>query len=303
MRQTMAVAASGKRKDLLHRVEKILGIEKKKTPDFQKLGGLLAGLICVISLNALFFFSSPVIQNHSMAFNTFSNPFYQLVSGGEFTIDKPLQNKKKVIQTQVAKKANPVIKKKNEPFVEVNVIPEEHLVYTAPESETGFVQVDERMRLEPRLRKYQEDQVKGTVEATKKVLEEGQWKQVEKNVADALTQVEKESLKEKYYTELEKVDWQKLEAKLRLSYNNINWDKINTQLYAAISTIKLDSLNQVYSLALNDLCKAENWMSENKCASIPDTDLKLNEIKIQKEKVQNQLKIITAIRQKKIIHL
>ena len=90
MRQRMAVAASGQRKDLLHRIEKILGIEKRKTPDFRKLGGLLAGLICIIGLNAIFFFSSPVIQNNPLAFSAFTNPFYQLASDGrEFTIDKP----------------------------------------------------------------------------------------------------------------------------------------------------------------------------------------------------------------------
>lgn len=304
MRQTIAVAASGQRNDLLHRIEKILGIEKRKVPDFRKLGGLLAGLICIIGLNALFFFSSPVIQNNSLAFNTFSNPFYQLVSDGkEYTIDKPVENKKSEIKTQIARKTNSSIKKKIESFKEVNVIPDEHFVYTNPESENEFAQVDQRMRLEPKLKKYQEEQVKGTVEATKKILEQGQWKQVEKNVADALTQVEKENLKEKYYTELEKVNWQKLEDRLRLSYNQINWEKVNAQLNSAICTIRLDSLKQIYSITLSDLCQAENWMTENKCQSIPDTDLKLNEIKEQKEKFQEQLKIISAIKQKKIIHL
>jgi len=304
MKQTFAVAASGQRNDLLHRIEKILGIEKKKVPDFRRLGGLLAGLICVIGLNALFFFSSPVIQNHSLVFNTFSSPFYQLVSDGdEYTSTEPVHLKKKEVRNQVAKKINSTIKKKIESFTEVNVIPEEHLVYTKPESETEFVQVDERMRLEPRLKKYQEEQVKGTVEATRKVLEEGQWKQVEKNVADALTQVEKENLKEKYYNDLEKVNWKNLETRLRLAYNEINWEKVNTQLNTAISTIRLDSLKQTYSVALNDLCQAEKWMTENKCESIPDTDLQLNKIKVQKEKVQEQLKIINAIRHKEIIHL
>jgi len=122
-------------------------------------------------------------------------------------------------------------------------------------------------------------------------------------VADALTQVEKENLKEKYYTELEKVNWQKLEDRLRLSYNQINWENVNAQLNSAICTIRLDSLKQIYSVTLSDLCQAENWMTENKCQSIPDTDLKLNEIKEQKEKFQEQLKIISAIKQKKIIHL
>ena len=105
------------------------------------------------------------------------------------------------------------------------------------------------------------------------------------------------------YSELDKVNWQKLEDKLRLSYHHINWDKVNTQLNTAISTITLDSISKVYSLALTDLCKAENWMTENKVVSIPDTDLQLKEIKIEKQNLQKQLKTIKAIRNKKIIHL
>jgi bla regulator protein BlaR1 len=304
-RQHMAIAASGQKNDLLHRIERILGMEKRNAPDLRKLGGLLAGLLCIIGLNALFFFSSPLIENNSLAFDQFTNPFYHFISDGK---DKnisttPLQMKEKQVQTQTAQKIKSPVKKKNEPFVEVNIIPKEHLVYSMPEAETGFIQVDERIRLEPRLKKYQEEQVKGTVAATKKVLENGQWKEVEKNVADAMTQLEKETLKEKYYNDLQKVNWKKLEDRLRLSYNDINWEKVNTQLNVAITNMTLDSIKLVYSVALNSLNHMENWMTENNCSSIPDTDLKLTEVISQKEKVQQQLKLINAIRQRKIIHL
>src|SRR5689334_11855931 len=96
VKQAIAVAASGQRNDLVHRIEKILGIEKRKTPDLRKLGGLLAGLMCVIALNALFFFSSPVIQTRSLSFTAFSSPFYQLVSDGKISpaADKPVENKR-----------------------------------------------------------------------------------------------------------------------------------------------------------------------------------------------------------------
>lgn len=305
MKHTIAVAASGQRNDLLHRIEKILGVEKRKTPDFQKLGGLLAGLICVIAVNALFFFSSPVIKNNSLAFTAISSPFYQLVSDGkEFTVDKPAGQKRTMNQPQVAKKSisKPAVKR-TESFKEVNVIPEEHLVYAKPQSESEFLQVAARVRVEPQLKKYQEDQVRGTVEATKKVLEEGQWKQVERNVADALTQWEKENLKEKYYSELEKVNWQNLEHKLRVSYNDINWGRVKNQLSVALSNIRLDSLSNACSVTLNGLSEAENWMTENKCESIPDTDLKLEKVIVQKEKVLQLIKTISAIKEKKIIHL
>ena len=306
MRQRMAVAASGQRKDLLHRIEKILGIEKQKTPDFRKLGGLLAGLICIIGLNAIFFFSSPVIQNNTLAFSTFTNPFYQLASDGrEFTIDEPVEKRKTETQIAVVKKADSNSpKKKVEHPKEVNFgMPEQQLVLKTPEMSGDFALVDQKSQLEPKLKKYQEEQVKGTVEATRKILQEGQWKEVEKNVADALTENEKESLKQKYYVDLAKVNWQKLENKLRFSYNTINWEKVNTQLNTAITTIKLDSLTEVYNIALEDLDKAEDWMTQNKAVSIPDTDLQLNEIKVHKEQVQKQLETIKAIKERKIIHL
>src|SRR6185436_13103956 len=105
----------------------VLGIEKRKTPDFKKLGGLLAGLICIVGLNAIFFFSSPVIQNNPMTFSAFTNPFYQLVSDGkEFTIDNPVQKEKTNLQIAVAKKVNSnhpnVPNKKIEHFKEVNTV-------------------------------------------------------------------------------------------------------------------------------------------------------------------------------------
>jgi beta-lactamase regulating signal transducer with metallopeptidase domain len=306
MRQRMAVAASGQRKDLLHRIEKILGIEKQKTPDFRKLGGLLAGLICVIGLNAIFFFSSPVIQNNTLAFSTFTNPFYQLASDGrESTINEPVEKRKTETQIAVVKKAdsNSPMKKIEHPK-EVNFeMPEQQLVLKTPEMSGDFALVDQKSQLEPKLKKYQEEQVKGTVEATKKILQERQWKQVEKNVADALTENEKECLKQKCYVDLAKLNWQKLESKLRLSYNTINWEKVNTQLNTAITTIKLDSLTEVYNVALEDLDKAEDWMTQNKAVSIPDTDLQLNEIKVYKKQVQKKIETIKAIKERKIIHL
>jgi beta-lactamase regulating signal transducer with metallopeptidase domain len=308
MRQRMAVAASGQRNDLLHRIEKILGIEKRKTPDFKKLGGLLAGLICIIGLNAIFFFSSPVIQNNSLAFSAFTNPFYQLVSDGrEFTIDKPVQKQKAEPQIAAVRKVSSnhsnLQNKRVEQFKVGVVMPDQHFVLRTAERAGDFALVDQRMQLEPKLKKYQEEQVKGTVEATKKILEEGQWKQVEKKVADALTENEKECLKQKYFTDLSKVNWQNLEEKLRLSYNNINWEKVNNQLNTAITTIKLDSLTEVYNVALEDLNKAEDWMTQNKVVSIPDTDLQLCEIKQQKKQVQQQIQTIKAIKERKIVHL
>jgi hypothetical protein len=321
VKQTIAVAASGQRNDLLHRIEKILGIEKRKTPDLRKLGGLLAGLMCVIAVNALFFFSSPVIHTQSLAFTAFSSPFYQLVSDGKISpaVDKPVENKRQPTQTLVLVKKemhqNPRTElstsvARNVSFkiedLKVNVVstaPKTHFVYSTPDVKNSFALVDQQMHLEPTLKKAQIAQVNEAVAATRKVLEEGQWKQVEKNIADVLTEVEKENLKEKYYNELDKVNWRRLEERLRLSYARINWNKVNAQLNTSITNIKLDSLVTVYNSALADLNTAQNWMTENQVECIPDTDLKMDEVKIQTQHIQRQLERIKAIKGKKIIHL
>jgi bla regulator protein BlaR1 len=308
-RQRMAIGASGQKYDLLQRVERILGIEKRKAPDFKKLGGLLAGLVCIIGLNALFIFGKPMVGNSSFVFSQLGNPFYHLAAADEQEIkaSEPVREKiKNNAIAQIKKQVKePVSKKLVQSFTEVNVIPGEHYVYTQPEGENAYaVQlVDARVNVVPELKKYQVAQVKQAVEATKKVLEQSKWKQVEKTTADALTSTEKEMLKEKYYYELSRLDWKKLENKLKVSYNDLNWDNINFKLSAEMTNIKLDSLTVVYNLALSNLGKAEGWMKENNCSSIPDTDLQLKEVKDQEEKLNQQLRTIKAIRNKKIIHL
>src|SRR6185295_15762068 len=112
MRQRMAVAASGQRKDLLHRIEKILGIEKRKTPDFRKLGGLLAGLICIIGLNAIFFFSSPVIQNNPLALlQILFTSLYQMEENLQLT--NLLKSRKRKRKLQLAKKQIQIVRREN----------------------------------------------------------------------------------------------------------------------------------------------------------------------------------------------
>jgi hypothetical protein len=270
---------------------------------------LLAGLISIVAINALFFFSSPVIKNDSLALNAFTNPFYQLISDGKADLnntDHSIQ-KKKEVKTEVVNKETKEVKieKKNtQTIIELRTSPkEQQFVLVTPDGENGFSQIDQRLQLEPVLKKSEEAQIKGVVAATKKVLEQTQWKQVEKNVADALTQLEKEKLKEKYFLELQKVNWQKLEERLKLSYDNINWDKVNVQLGSAITNITLDSIATVYNLALSDMNTAQQWMNDNKVTSIPDTDLQLKEVQVEMEKLQKQLDTIQAIRDKKIIHL
>ena len=131
----------------------------------------------------------------------------------------------------------------------------------------------------PELKQYQEKQIKDALEASKRVLENDQWKTVENNIAEVFSQKEKEELKASYRQELNKFDWNKWENRLRTVYDNVNWDKVNYQLNSAINQIKIDSLQNVYA----------------------NVSLKLSEV--QKELASKKLNELKAVRTKKIVQL
>jgi len=159
---------------------------------------------------------------------------------------------------------------------------------------------------EPELNTQEIKHVEQAVEATKKVIEDAQWKEVEASIADAMTEAEKEVVKEKYNKELEKVNWQKLEDKIKASYDKLNWNKINEQLGAAVVNIKLDSLVKVYTIVKENLDKAEEMATsaDNVTSeAMPLPDVSVEKIKENKCQVQKKLTTLKAIRSKKIVHL
>jgi bla regulator protein blaR1 len=300
---SMAVAAAGYNNDLLHRIEKIMGIQKRPERDFRKLAGLLAGLVCIIGLNALFILGKTDSPESSFTMNHVSTPLYHLLSDIEGQYDQVADERDR--GTMI----NPPEQKENDevsntkPFITNNIT---GITLNAP---TSLVKIENVVpaaitkEVVPELDKHQEDQVKEALDATKKILEEGQWKTMEKSMADAMTQMEKAKAKQEYYSELKKLDWKKLENRIRFSFDNINWDQVNCQLESQVTSIRVDSLTKVYCVAMDGLRKAEKWMNENKVESIPDTDLKLEEIQAEKENVQEVLQRLRDVQHKKIVHL
>ncbi len=301
----LAVAAAGKKNDLLHRIELILGIYKKPVISFNRLAGLFAGLLCVIALNALLIFSKPEKDNEAVAFTHLSSPFF-FFTGDNTSPVTPI--------TAADKQTSPAVTSLKETFADAEKIravvhpsanqANTYYNYNNNEAAPLIVNVNYKPIVEvPQLKSYQEDQVKETIDASKKVLEEGQWKAVEKNIADALTTYEKANLKSAYQKEFDKVDLTKWEDKLRLSYNLMDWDRINEQLGKAVYEIKLDSLQKVYHDAVTGLITLEQQMNECNEKGIPDTDITLQLVEQRKQQAQNVLNNLKAIRSKKIIHL
>ena len=294
--QSFAVAASGKRSDLLHRIEIILGVNKKSVIPFNKAAGLFASLLCIIGLNALLILSKPVKGFEPLSFSGISSPFY-------------LENDiNPVSQARTEVKTSPVI---NHVYSKNNIAREKNNLTIEAPSKFQFVPATESAPIfvnyapvvVPELKKYEEQQVKQALEASKKVLEETQWKAAEKNMADVFTDKEKEQLKSEYLKEVGKFDWNQWENKLKLAYDNIDWDKINEQLGKAVTMIRIDSLQKVYSIAVNKLDKVQKELSVNNLTGIPDSDITLKEVECKKEQLQKLSDNLKAIKAKKIIHL
>ncbi|MEO7982938.1 MAG: M56 family metallopeptidase [Bacteroidota bacterium] len=287
----LAIAAAGKKNDLLNRVELIMGVRKRPLFSFNKLAGLMAGLLCIIAVNALLLFSNPGNGGRALSFANISLPLKNVPAGVTPTIAKIVEQPAAIINHAETER-HPSLKG-TQSFVD----------YVSNVVSPAIIQASNQIVNTPELKKYQEEQVERAMEASKKVLESVQWKVVEKSIAEVFNQKEKEELKATYEKEMEKVDWKKWENSLKQAYDKIDWEKINTQLSLAVSQVRLDSIQFVYNKAISKLNGARRELSLNGMKGIPDTDITLKEIERQKADVQQALDELKTVRRKKIVHL
>jgi bla regulator protein BlaR1 len=302
----LAVAAAGKKSDLLYRIECMLGVQKKQAFSFNKLAGLFAGLLCFIILNAVLIASKPGRSSNPVASLTdMSSPLYFFTDGdreskGSVPVSMPKEitipsivNHIKIPQS--APERNEPVKSNEIPVVAQNVIPALPLTYVRF-TETIVPQIIE-------LKGYQQEQVTEAVEASKRVLEEKQWKDVEKRIADAMTSSEKDALKCRYEKELSKVDWSKMKERLSLAYDRIDWNSVNDNLNTALTEMKIDSLQQVYSVTMSELSTLQKELCDNNLTGIPDTDISLESVEQKRKNVQKAMNTLQKVKTRKIIRL
>ncbi len=292
--QPMVIAASGKKNDLLHRVELIMGVQKKPVVSFNKLAGLMAGLLCIIALNALLLFSKPEDGGDTLSFAHITSPF-------------------KIVQGSAVPVAENVAAPVEQPLAIINHTEQEKLTaipttpsfadYVTASVSPDLINASIELANNPELKRYQEEQVERTMKASKKILESVQWKVVEKSIADVFSQQEKEELKASYEKEMEKFDWKKWEKILKQAYDKIDWEKINTELSVAVNQLRLDSIQLVYNRAITKLDGASKELSLHNMKGIPDTDITLKEIERKKLDVQRALNELKTVRKKKVVHL
>lgn len=286
----LALGATGK-KSLLNRIEKIVGQEKKTTYSFPYFAGLMMSLLLVLFINSVFFAPKESKTNGNIVFTSFDNPLYT------FGADKAFTAAADKNRHMAAKENAPVQTHEVSKNIENTQYQGTYVV--APEDELFLpVAFD---AADANLNEAEKEQVKATVEATKKVLATNQWKEVETAIADGMTAAEKVYAKQEYLNELQKVNWKSLELQLKTDYRNIDWLNIQAQLGNALMNMKLDSLQQSYTTLLNVLEKTDQKLLANQVTVLPIPDVTEKQVKIIKDELRLKIDSINTMINKKVV--
>lgn len=304
--KVLTMASGGKRDDLLHRIEKIMGVKKKQTFSFNKVSGFIAGILCIFIINGL------IILGQAQK-SKISAPLAQVVSHPVITNENIKTGNssdfaaiKESNPTDIVNTTHPQNDEQTSTNEVVNhgPMPEELSAdEMAADISSSLKPVAFETAVTPELKEYQEEQVKKAIEDSRKVLENAQWKILESNIADVFTEKEKEELKSAYRDEISKFDWGKWENRLKLAYENVDWDKVNYQLTNAVNQIRIDSLQKVYTNVIVKLNDVKKELALKKMDGIPDSDITLNEVERKKNEALKALNELRLIRNKKVVHL
>jgi hypothetical protein len=308
---SLAVGASdGKKSEFRKRIEWILGIRSKQTFSFNKLAGVLAALLCFIGLNAFIILGSQSTKEH-----TEKDTYSYITSPSDLFADRYDRTANASLTS--AERRNPSVitgvsfspqdlERTSTEQKEKECTDEEKAEPTSPEQEnmnSPFTFVYNIQNIIPKLEPLKEQQVQEAMDEAKKVIKETQWKEVEKGIADALTRIEKDKLKEVYETAINKIDWNTLGDKLRIAYDKMDWPAINYQLDNAINAIKLDSLQQVYTIAIENVSKLQAQLIKENQPGIPDSDINVKSLEVRKDELQKVIDSIRKMKPKDVIHL
>ena len=288
----MVMAAAGKNADLLHRIETILGMRNKGWNPLRQLSFALFAMLGIVVFHFLVSVNSTGTDRSLYILTSELSPYYFL-NGKAIRANSNLVAKNYKIKEQQRNAEMPG--------------PDDELVFETTTEEAivppAFMHVNFSSPVIPELAPEEEEKVKEAVDATKKILQESEWKAVEKNYAEVLNTAEKFKLKSEYKYETDNVNWNKLENQLRLAYAEINWDNVDAKINTSLAQIKLDSIQIQLSLNLKSLINLEKVMKDNNVTAIPDTEICLQTVKENQQKAREQLNILKAARTKKIVRL
>lgn len=299
--KALALAAAGKQ-NLLTRIEKIVGMEKKKTFKLVQIVPLFAAMLCVLLFNSVLIIKDAK-DGATMSYNneTVLTPWQWNNTNGNKTTNQPIHI------PEVQKAANTLLASSSGQL-QIDIL--NYPVQPTPNQNALSALVDNIIpvnfnEVEGRLTNEQKAEVKLVVQTSKKVVSQLQWKEIAASLADVMNNREKELAKQEYMEEVNKVNWHNIEQNLKANYEKLDWKVINENVNIAMAQFQLDSLQHIYSLALTELEKVENELAKKtkvKCAAMPDASVK--EIAMAKETLRKNLEAVKAARPaKKIVEL
>lgn len=302
-RYALALGATGK-SYLLNRIEKIVGMEKKQGFKKSQFGGLFAALLCIVIFNSIIIIKENKQQNLSIAFTDLANGINIFQSNADtkfrYHSTAPANPKHKEIAllaaSQNKNETKSAIKIETSYEEAPAVAPQQKSIFT-------FASSDD---VENALTQEQKEKVQSTVDATKKVVANLQWKEVEASIADVLTEQEKIKAKKQYIDQLNKtVDWKRIEQNMKAQYENMDWQKIDNNVNNALVAIQLDSLQKSYTVALNQLNKlTEQAKAKAQVSVSPLPDQSIEQIQKSIEELSSRVNTIKALRSpKKVVRL
>lgn len=297
-RHALALGAAGKN-HLLNRIEKIVGMEKKTSFGRNQFAGLLAALFCIVVFNSILIIKDKEKNNSLYASVDFNTPFNLLDDGSskpDYTVptDRKAETNFWIASTQ--KEINRTVPVMTSGDVQEGpILQPDNMIIQVAQDDVDASLTDE-----------QKQKVKTTVDATKKVVANLQWEEVETAIADVLTDNEKLIAKQQYINELNKaVNWKNVEQNMKAQYQSMDWQKIDTKMNNALAAIQLDSLQKTYTIVLNQLNKLTTEVkvnSESTACPLPDQSIEI--IEKTKEELSSKINTIKALRSpKKVVRL
>ncbi|HEX6332940.1 MAG TPA: M56 family metallopeptidase [Flavisolibacter sp.] len=290
-RNIFAIAATG-RNNLLSRIEKIVGMEKKKKFSFNQFAAVLAALLCILAFNSVLIMKEEKKATYSIAYNNFANPF-TVFNSTDAAEDHSVTPVKQDVKTLMAVTETPG----KAPVTGTQPEPAPLMLWpvTNPEPAPEFIQVAGDVT-EMALTSEEKAQVKKTVDAARKVVSTLQWKEIDNSIADAMNRQEKEMAKQQYLKALEKnVDWKNIEQNLKAKYDDVNWNYVNNNLDQALTAIQLDSIQKCYKQMLLELKKthaAATSTAKVKSCETAIPDVSVQEISQAQKEIETQLQTI-----------
>ncbi|RYY97965.1 MAG: M56 family metallopeptidase, partial [Chitinophagaceae bacterium] len=295
--KTAALAMSAtNRNNLLSRIEKIVGIQKKPRINAQHLLGAFAALMLLFTLNSLIISTRAHLKGEQ-PFAGALQPYSFLSDNGSYVPE-----------------TSPVAKEQDAPMIAAvkATVPASEVTLAAtaaeatepepaePEAEqpsfqlVGFDEADAGLSAE------EKREVKTTVGNARKLLQ-AQWSEVAKNIPDGLTRAELEIARKQYMEQVDQFNWQGMEQKLKAGIDEIDLEKMNSQMTREIALARIDSVQARYESALAQIDRLN--LSKAKIAASPLPDASVNDIRKIRAELERKIAELRELRNRDVIKL